>query len=102
MEMESMTLEDFMTSLSAASPPERLGEPLRSLWLDAHGDFDGAHALAQALHDERGSLIHAYLHRKEGDLSNAGYWYGRAGVEPESGSSDEEWELLVRRFLGSS
>ena len=59
---------------------------LRALWLDAKGDFDGAHCIAQDIHDADGARVHAYLHRKEGDLSNAGYWYRRAGCELFRGS----------------
>ncbi|HKO91815.1 MAG TPA: hypothetical protein VJU61_11710 [Polyangiaceae bacterium] len=89
----------FNASLSSAAPPAGLRPLLRALWLDAKGDFDGAHAIAQDTHDEDGARVHAYLHRKEGDLSNAGYWYRRAGCEIFQGSLPSEWETLVQRFL---
>jgi hypothetical protein len=94
-----VNLTDFRASLNATSPPRGLSELLRALWLDAKGDFDGAHAIAQKIGDADGAILHAYLHRKEGDLSNARYWYRRAGVQVGSGSLDAEWEALVRRQL---
>jgi len=94
-----MDLESFKTSLSAAVPPEGVRPLLRALWLDAKGDFAGAHAIAQDVEDADGALVHAYLHRKEGDLSNADYWYRRARETPVRGSLSAEWEALVQRFL---
>jgi hypothetical protein len=69
------------------------------LWLDRKGDFAGAHAIAQDVHTEDGARVHAYLHRKEGDLPNAQYWYGKAHCQAARGSLEAEWEALVRRFL---
>jgi hypothetical protein len=94
-----MDFGSFKASLSAAAPPAGTAPLLRALWLDANGDFDGAHAIAQDIDDADGALVHAYLHRKEGDLSNAGYWYRRARETPASGSLEDEWEALVQRFL---
>jgi len=94
-----MELSLFQASLGSDAPPAGLHPLLRALWLDAKGDFDGAHAIAQDIHDADGARVHAYLHRKEGDLSNAGYWYRRAGCELFRGSLASEWETLVQRFL---
>jgi hypothetical protein len=94
-----MDFESFKASLSAATPPPAASPLLRALWLDAKGDFDGAHAIAQDVDDADGASVHAYLHRKEGDPSNAGYWYRRAGQKPVADSLSVEWEALVRRFL---
>jgi hypothetical protein len=94
-----MDFASFMASLAATEPPAQARPLLRALWLDQRGDFDGAHAIAQEVDDADGALVHAYLHRKEGDLSNARYWYGRARVTPARQSLDAEWEALVRRFL---
>jgi hypothetical protein len=44
-------------------------------------------------------LIHAYLHRKEGDIWNADYWYTRAGIKRKDWTLKEEWENLVHQFL---
>ena len=46
-----------------------------------------------------GSAVHAYLHRKEGDMRNAGGWYSRAGREPATVSLDEEWQSLAEEML---
>ena len=73
-----MTLSDFKRTVSDGRPPASLPPPLRALWHDANGDWDAAHQVAQDIDDETGAWIHAYLHRKEGDLANAGYWYRRA------------------------
>ena len=89
----------FNASLSSDVPPAGLRPLARALWLDAKGDFDGAHSIAQDIHDRDGARVHAYLHRKEGDLPNAGYWYRRAGCELFAGSLESEWETLVQRFL---
>jgi hypothetical protein len=72
---------------------------LQALWLAGKGDWDGAHDLAQR--DERGAgdWVHAHLHRKEGDLANAGYWYRRAGKPVARGSLDEEWAAIVAALL---
>jgi hypothetical protein len=94
-----MDLDSFKASLSAPSPPAGAAPLLRALWLDASGDWAGAHNIAQDIDDADGALVHAYLHRKEGDASNAGYWYRRARTSPASGSLESEWEALVRRFL---
>jgi hypothetical protein len=96
---KSMDYSTFRASLDASSPPAGVSPLLRALWLDAKGDFDGAHAIAQDTDDAEGARVHAYLHRKEGDLGNAGYWYRRARVSPAEGALEAEWEALVRRFL---
>ena len=95
-----MDFDEFRSTLSGAAPPPGLSSLLRALWLDGRGDFDGAHGIAQDVDTSDGARVHAYLHRKEGDLSNAGYWYRRAGCPVEAGSLDAEWEALVRRLLG--
>jgi len=69
------------------------------MWEDAKGNWDGAHAIAQEMDDSTGSWIHAYLHRKEGDLGNAGYWYRRARQPIADDTLDEEWERIVSALL---
>lgn len=75
---------------------------MQALWFDGKGDWEAAHNIAQDIHSNSGSLIHAYLHRKEGDEGNAGYWYARAGETYPNVSLQEEWEHLVERFLISN
>lgn len=94
-----MDIETFKTSLAGNEPPPGLDPLLRALWLDAKGDWGGAHAIAQDVASIDGARIHAYLHRKEGDGSNARYWYRSARVPVESGSLEEEWEQLVLDLL---
>jgi hypothetical protein len=94
-----MTLDDFRTSLSRPSPPEGLHVALQVLWWAGKGEWDKAHKIVQ---DEAGgdaAWIHAYLHRVEGDLPNARYWYGQAGQPPATGALEDEWEAIVRALL---
>jgi len=94
-----MTLKEFRASLSSNSPPRGASPLLEALWHDAKGDWHHAHSLAQAIGGRNGAWVHAYLHRKEGDLSNAGYWYSKAGRRQALGGLEAEWEDLVRALL---
>lgn len=96
-----MDFDDFQATLAAAAPPPSLPPLLRALWLDAKGDFDGAHALAQDVDTVDGARVHAYLHRKEGDLPNARYWYRRAERAEPPVSLTAEWQALARDLLGA-
>jgi hypothetical protein len=94
-----MTLQEFRDSLSGDAPPKNLSLPLAGLWWDAKGDWVKAHESTQRDEGPAGSWVHAYLHRKEGDSSNAEYWYRRAG-KPFSGDSlDQEWNGIVEALL---
>jgi hypothetical protein len=78
-----------------------LTAPLRALWHDRRGEWDAAHQVAQDIDDADGAWIHAYLHRKEGDIANAGYWYRRA-KKPQCGDSlDAEWASIVTAMLAA-
>jgi hypothetical protein len=90
---------DFKATLAQNAPPESLNDGLRALWHDAKGQFQIAHDIASNLSDPEGALLHAYLHRKEGDQENAEYWYRRARIEPPVSSAHAEWTALVERFL---
>jgi len=94
-----MDLAAFRASLSAAAPPEGLSPALQALWWDARDDWDKAHALAQADEGGAGDWVHAYLHRKEGDAANAGYWYRRAGKPASRGPLAEEWAAIAASLL---
>ena len=72
---------------------------LRALWLAGHGDWDRAHSIAQEMETTDAAWVHAYLHRKEGDTFNAGYWYGRAGRAAFTGSLHAEWTALAAHLL---
>jgi hypothetical protein len=95
-----LDLQSFRRSAEGAEPPDDLSLALQALWWDAKGDWDKAHHCAQEQEDEAGTWVHAYLHRKEGDLSNADYWYRRARKTAPKLSLDAEWESLARSFLG--
>jgi hypothetical protein len=95
-----MTFDDLAAAVRTASPLPASAPPLvRALWHDATGDWDGAHALAQDVDTADGAWVHAYLHRKEGDASNAGYWYRRAGKPHATDSLDAEWRTIARALL---
>lgn len=89
----------FADSLEKPEPPPGLSLALQGLWWDAKGDWERAHGCAQEREDAHGMRLHAYLHRKEGDQSNAEYWYRRSGATPSTLTLDQEWEELVRAFL---
>jgi hypothetical protein len=94
-----MDLNEFRATLGADAPPAGLGLALQTLWWDAKGDWNQAHRCAQQDEGRTGSMVHAYLHRKEGDMSNAAGWYRRAGRTPPDGSLESEWESLARELL---
>ena len=97
-----MDVAAFRASLADSTPPPGLTAALQVLWLDGHGDWEGAHEIAQELPDPDGAWLHAYLHRKEGDLPNAGYWYRRAGRPVARGSLDDEWCRLAAYYAAAS
>jgi hypothetical protein len=92
-----MTLDEFKATLS--STPPKLPPLLLALWHDANGDWEKAHTLAQDVDDARGAWVHAYLHRKEGDLGNAGYWYRRANQPIATDSLEDEWARIASALL---
>lgn len=94
----TLSLSAFLASIAADDPPP-LDAPLRALWLDAKGDWDGAHKCVDALSEPDAMRVHAYLHRKEGDAWNAGYWYRRAGRAPHQGTLAEEWREIATALL---
>ena len=94
-----MTLDDFKRTVSAVVPPENISPALRALWHDARGDWESAHSVAQAIEDESGAWVHAYLHRKEGDATNAAYWYRRARKPVATDALPDEWEHIVSALL---
>jgi hypothetical protein len=97
-----MTIDELKSTLRSPSPPAGLSPPILALWHDARGDWDAAHRVAQDIDGSDGAWIHAYLHRKEGDLGNAGYWYRRAGRAVASGSLDDEWTAIASALLTSA
>ena len=96
--MAIMDLAAFRASLALPSAPSSLSCALCALWL-ARGDWDAAHASAQADEGWAGDWVHAYLHRKEGDSGNAAYWYRRARKPVCRSSLDEEWATIATALL---
>jgi hypothetical protein len=94
-----MNLAEFRLSQKQATPPSGLSIGLQALWFDAKGDWNEAHELAQKDGGPAGDWVHAYLHRKEGDIFNARYWYGQAGKPVFSGTLDEEWGAISEALL---
>ncbi len=94
-----MTFQDFKSTLHQTSPPSEISPLLKALWFDARGEWDKAHDVAQEVNTTEGSWIHAYLHRKEGDLGNAAYWYHKAKQPVCNKTLSEEWEEIVIALL---
>jgi hypothetical protein len=94
-----MDLTQFRATVAQGAPPEGISLALQTLWWDAKGDWNHAHSCAQKDEGTTGSAVHAYLHRKEGDLRNADGWYSRAGRDQATVSLDEEWQSLAEEML---
>jgi hypothetical protein len=97
-----MTVPEFRDSLKGEQPPGQLSLALAGLWWDAKGDWKRAHESAQQDEGPAGSWVHAYLHRKEGDSSNAGYWYRRAQKSPARSSLEQEWFEIAESLLNEA
>ena len=97
-----MDLTAFEASIEKAAPPTDLSKPLQALWQEAKGAWDEAHNLAQADKGPAGAWVHAYLHRVEGDLRNAGYWYRRAGRPASEQALRDEWRAIATALLAES
>ena len=89
---------NFHESLTLAEPPAHFSVLLKSLWYDVKGDWKKAHDFVDGLSGADAAWVHAYLHRKEGDIWNADYWYARAKKSRPACSLEEEWESLVAHF----
>lgn len=90
---------EFERTLQMSQPPKQWPEALKAMWFDARGNWEAAHDIAQELHNPLGSWMHAYLHRKEGDRFNAGYWYRLANRDYPDISLNEELKVLVEFIL---
>ena len=98
-----MTLEEFRASLTTPEPPPALDCALQALWWEAQGHWDRAHECAQLNDaDPRAAWVHAYLHRNEGDLANAAYWYRRAGRPDAHDALEAEWLAIAAELLARS
>ena len=93
-------MSDFRASLSGAAPAPSVEPPLAALWWAAKGDWDRAHKIVMNEETAEAAWVHAYLHRVEGDLGNAGYWYRRAGRPVADDAVETEWERIASTLLG--
>lgn len=93
-----MSFAEFRASIGREAVPPEGSAALQALWHDARGEWDVAHARAQAEPNRDGAWVHAYLHRKEGDLANAGYWYARAGRKMPAANVtlEAEWAEIAQ------
>jgi hypothetical protein len=98
--MTNAGTERFIASLDEATPPAGLEPPACAVWHGLRGEWEKAHAIVQVLEDADAAWVHAWLHRVEGDLENAGYWYRRAGRSAAEGSPDREGRAIVAALLG--
>jgi hypothetical protein len=94
-----MTLAEFKNALSQAQPPAALAPALAALWWAAKGDWDRAHGIVMKEESRDAAWVHAYLHRVEGDLDNAGYWYRQARRPAASGPLPAEWDAIADALI---
>ena len=92
----ALTISEFKTSLEKSLPEAHWPATLQAMWYDAKGNWQKAHDIVEHMHTNMGSHIHAYLHRKEGDRFNAGYWYRQAGQPfPSVTLEEESWDIVA-------
>lgn len=96
-----MTLAELRESLTKAKPPTGLGAPLEALWHAGRGDWDRAHRIAMDAKGRNAAWVHAYLHRQEGALDNARYWYRKARRTAATGTLESEWAAIAAALLAS-
>ena len=94
-----MTFEQFKDSLKLNEPPFGLNQYQEALWYAGKKQWEASHNIAQDIHDKDGSWIHAYLHREEGDIFNANYWYNKASKRMPGYSLEQEWEEIATELL---
>jgi len=100
MQVKALRYREFIDSLGSDACPGGLDPCLCALWHDARGAWDTAHGIVQARGGTMAARIHAYLHRKEGDVWNSRYWHRQAGSAYPAGMSlQAEWEMLVRELV---
>ena len=89
----------FKASLAGDAPAAGVTPPLAGLWWTAKGDWDRAHRIVQDESSREAAWVHAHLHRIEGDLGNATYWYRQARQPVATDALDKEWERIVAALL---
>lgn len=94
-----MTKDEFTQLLENPDCPSYLPQALQALWYVKKGKWNTAHEIVQDASDRDSAWVHAYLHRQEGDLGNASYWYRRAGKPNFADSLAKEWEQISSELL---
>ena len=97
--MKLLNYNEFQNTLDSEFPHKDWSEALKSLWHEAKGDWEASHSIAQDIPSEVGNWIHAYLHRKEGDEWNAGYWYRQAKRPFPTLTLEEEFKEILEYVL---
>ena len=97
--MGTVSEQQFLRSLEQEASAVELPPLLQAIRHGLRGEWEPAHWIAQTVEDADGAWVHAWLHRVEGDLANAGYWYRRAGKPAETGSTDDEGRTIARALL---
>ena len=95
----TLDVEAFKSSLADQEPPRGIHEALKALWWAKKGDWSLAHRLVVDCESKECALVHAFLHRQEGDLDNARYWYERAERIPATGDLESEWDAILTDLL---
>jgi hypothetical protein len=94
-----MTYEEFRTSLAFDDPPPDMPPLVAALWHLDKDDWHAAHEIAQSIESREAAWVHAHLHRVEGDIWNADYWYRRADRTRPEASLEDERAAIVKALL---
>jgi hypothetical protein len=94
-----MTFAELKASLQKAKPPADLAPALAALWWAEKNEWEEAHRIVMREGGKDCAWVHAYLHRVEGDLDNARYWYRQAQRSVAASSLADEWTKIAQSFL---
>jgi hypothetical protein len=95
------SLQQFLASLQG-DHPLAISRHLDAVWYGLKGSWERAHKLVQDDTAGDGALVHAWLHRIEGDLENARYWYGQARRAMPASESRQEGEAIAAELLSGA
>ena len=88
--------------MDGLKPANMLPQLLQALWWDAKGQWDQSHKITQEIHSNEAAAVHAYLHRVEGDESNADHWYRRAERPHSTAPLPQEWDEIASALLAGT